>query len=104
MLGVTFGRPPNSLVLSEVLEDGPAFQALIQIGDEIIAFQEQEVQTAEEVVSIVQSTQPDDQIVIRIRRSDKERDVKVTLCDFASIVSLKSIHDAEQNAEQNADQ
>ena len=93
MLGVTFSDPPNILVLSDVLTEGPAFQAGIQIGDEILALNQQEVKTVDDLRSIVRSTHPGDEVVVRVRRSGSETDFNVTLCDFGLIMALRSLED-----------
>jgi len=93
VLGVVFSDPPSELVLSEVLTDGPAFQAGIQAGDEILLLQQQAVETVEDVHSIVHSTHPGDEVVVRVLRSSKEIDFDVTLCDFGQAIALRSVHD-----------
>ncbi|GAB5517644.1 MAG: hypothetical protein Rhob2KO_53690 [Rhodopirellula baltica] len=103
MLGVTFGDPPNALVLSGVLPDGPAFQSGIQTGDKIVALDQQAVASPEDVLSIVRSTQPGDGIVVRVQRSSEETDLDVTLCDFATIVALGSISDSNENPQQHSE-
>jgi S1-C subfamily serine protease len=91
MLGVTFSDPPDVLVLSDVLTDGPAFQAGMQVGDEILALGQQKVGTIEDVFSILRSTQPGDQLIVRVRRSTNETDANVILGDFTTIVALRSL-------------
>ena len=103
MLGVSFGEPPNALVLSGVLPDGPAFRSGVQTGDEIVALNQQTVATPEDVLSIIRSTQPGDGIVVRVRRSSEETDFNVTLCDFATIVALRNIADLSENAQQHSE-
>ena len=103
MLGVTFSEPPNALVLSDVLPDGPAFQSGIQTGDEIVALNQQIVATRDDVLSIVRSTRPGDGIVVRVRRSSEEIDFDVTLCNFATIVALTSITDSNENPQQRSE-
>ena len=99
MLGVTFGEPPNALVLSDVFTDGPAFRAGIQIGDEILSLDNQDVTTADDVLSIVRSTRPGDQVVVRVRRAGDGNDFNITLCDYATIVALRSRVDSIQNGQ-----
>lgn len=93
MLGVSFRDPPNGLVLSDVLLDGPAFQAGIQPGDQIIAVDREKVESAEDVLSIIRESKPGDQVAVLVRRSDDETTFNVTLCDFAKIIALRSVED-----------
>ncbi len=101
MLGVTFSDPPNVLVLTEVLPEGTAFQSGIQTGDEILSLGQQEVETVEDVLSIVRSTHPGDEIVVCVLRSGNEIEFDVTLCDFGQVIALKSLQDivSHNNAE-----
>ena len=101
LLGVTFSDPPNALVLSEVLTEGPAFQSGIQTGDEILSLGNKVVETVEDVLSIVRSTHPGDEIVVRVLRSGNEIEFDVTLCDFGEVIAIRSLEDVvvHENAE-----
>ncbi|GAA4462005.1 PDZ domain-containing protein [Novipirellula rosea] len=93
MLGVTFGEPPQALIIADVLLDGPAFQAGVEAGDEILSINNEKVESADDVLAIVRSTKPGDEVVLRVRRSTGDVEMQVTMGDFATIVALTRLND-----------
>jgi len=69
----------EGIYVAQVLANTPAAQANIQKGDIIIAIESKEVKTMEELNEIKNSKKVGDTITLKIIRSGKEMEVKITL-------------------------
>lgn len=69
----------EGIYVAQVLANTPAAQANIQKGDIIVAIESKEVKTMEELNEIKNSKKVGDTITLKIIRSGKEMEVKITL-------------------------
>ncbi|WP_145208240.1 PDZ domain-containing protein [Planctomycetes bacterium TBK1r] len=88
VLGVTFGLPPNEMILTSVLEDGPAGDAGIEVGDHLIGIEGERTETGQHFLSVIRDTSPGDVVAIQFQRDGHEKIVDVVLCDALTIREL----------------
>lgn len=88
LLGVTFGLPPNEMILTGVLEGGPAWDAGIEVGDHLIGIGGERTDTVQHFLSVIRDTSPGDVVAIQFQRGGHENDVDVVLCDVLTIREL----------------
>ena len=66
-------------LITQVVEESPAAQAELQVGDIIIAIDDQDLTQAEDLATIIGEHDPGDEIVLTLFEVGQERTVKVTL-------------------------
>ena len=69
--------------LEPVTPDGPAFRAGIEPGDVIVAIDGRPVTEPDELIVAIRAKAPGDAVVLTLRESDEERDVRVVLAEQA---------------------
>ncbi len=74
----------NGVVAMQVATPGPAAAAGIQPGDIVIAFNGQEIATAEELIAALRSTKPGDRVQLTLLREAKTEEITVIVADRAS--------------------
>ena len=74
-------RVTQSLIIEEMIEDGPAAKAGLQKGDQILTVNEEPVEKIADMVEIIETHAPDDTLTFTIQRPDesKTRQIDVTL-------------------------
>lgn len=85
MLGVNLGgieRDDGGVRVQTVSPGGPAAEAGVKAGDVIVAIQSRPVATGREIVRVMESIEPGDKVVLRLRRDGNVRDVTVTAREF----------------------
>ncbi len=69
----------KGVLVSDVLEDGPAAKAKLERGDIIIAYEGKPVTTPTQLRTMVADTAPGTTVTITVSRDDRTRDVKLTV-------------------------
>jgi S1-C subfamily serine protease len=69
----------GKLSISRVIDKGPADQAGLRRGDEILAIDDHDVNSVRDVMQQLSHKQPRDQVTLAISRDGRKSDVKVTL-------------------------
>ena len=69
---------PGALV-NEVVRDSPAQKAGIQVGDVIVQWGDQPVNTPDDLLFLVASTQPGTQVKVGFYRGSQKQEVTVTV-------------------------
>jgi dienelactone hydrolase len=80
-LGVDFrdDQPGQAPVISEVVADSPAAKAGLKKGDILIRIGKTSVQDTRTTVEALHKLKPDEQVLIKIKRNDKEMEMKVVI-------------------------
>ncbi len=68
---------PRGALIGKVLEDSPAAKAGLRENDCILAFDDQAIQTANNIYLLLNETLPDSRVMLKIVREGVERDVTV---------------------------
>ncbi len=74
--------------ISQIQEDSPASQAGIQVGDEIVSFNEREVKSISEIWSQIKNSSVDDQIKLKVKRGNETIQTNIKFAP-RSIITLK---------------
>lgn len=80
--------PDPGLVVVYVVADGPAAAAGMARGDIILAVDDDAVNTMPELMHVIRSHQPGDEIVLSITHGDEARSLSVTLGDNEGVAEL----------------
>jgi S1-C subfamily serine protease len=72
---------PLGALITGVVPDSPADQALIKVGDLIIAFNGQRIESFADLGAAVRAAQPGDRVTLSLSRAGEERTVEVTLAE-----------------------
>lgn len=71
-----FGPPvADGAVIVDVVEGGPADRAGIQVGDVVVLFDDEPVDSAETLGTLIRSHEPDDEVTVGVVHPDGSRDV-----------------------------
>ena len=84
--------------VAEVMEDGPAEAAGIQVGDVITEIAGQKISSSDEVILAVRSHSIGETVEVKVMRGDKEMSFEVTLADDTA---LQERQEAERNSTTN---
>jgi serine protease Do len=77
---VSYGLPaPTGLTVTDVAADGPAAQAGLQVGDQILAVDGRPVHTVDELIAVLWSHSVGDSVALTIVRGGTQTQVQVTL-------------------------
>ncbi len=101
MLCASFSDSSGELSVRETVAGGPASEAGILVGDEILEINRSKFETVDQVLSFLSSTKPGDDLVVLIRRSGMEIEFNVTLCDFKTFTKLKATDGRPRGGDQN---
>lgn len=74
-------------LISDVVEDGPAGKAGMKAGDVVIAVNDKQITSADQLRNEIASTAPDSRIDIRLLRDGEEMNIEVTLDELAAEAS-----------------
>ncbi len=99
LLGVLFSNDSDVLSVFETVADGPADQAGILAGDQVLEINQTKVQTAEQALKIIGTTKPGDDVVLLIRRDEMELEFNITACDYETWIKLKALERLRQRGE-----
>ena len=78
-IGVSLGDSDKSIRLQTVLENGPAWKAGLQIGDEVVAVNGKATTDRQSVISAIVASKPGDTITFTVNRKGEKKDIKVTV-------------------------
>lgn len=67
------------VLITEVVEDSPAEEAGLKMGDVILAFDGQTVSSPRRLTRLVRSAEPETEVALQVLRKGKEKKVRVTL-------------------------
>ncbi|MFB3814241.1 MAG: Do family serine endopeptidase [Terriglobales bacterium] len=75
----------NGVIIANVVQNSPAEQAGMKVGDVITAVNGKPVKTGDELVSMISSTAPGTKVNLAILRNGKEMQLPVTIADRAKL-------------------
>jgi regulator of sigma E protease len=81
-LGFEFWEPPIPAVIGQIVGDGPAAQAGLQKGDEIVAIEGKPITDFRDLVAATAGTKPGDSLTVRYKRGSEERGVRITVGSY----------------------
>lgn len=81
-------KPDPGLVVVYVVADGPAAAAGVARGDIILAVDDDPVNTMPELMHVIRTHEPSDEIVISLTHGDEARSLSVTLGDNNGVAEL----------------
>jgi len=84
----TVQKPDPGLVVVSVVADGPAAVAGVARGDIILAVDDDPVNTMPELMHVIRTREPGDEIVISLTHGDEARSLTVTLGDNNGVAEL----------------
>jgi serine protease Do len=96
-LGVTYEPFFNGVKIEEVLANSPGQKGGLKAGDQILTFNGEQVESADEQRALLSRCQPNDEIRLKIIRDKKELDLIVKLSVHPSAKNGKSRGDLQNN-------
>lgn len=100
-LGITFltrdrleGTPLGGVVVTDVVREGPAAKAGLEVGDIILAIDSQEVLGSASLRGIISASSPGQTVTLKVRRDASEIEIKVTLGEFPRAARARDYHSA----------
>ena len=75
-------KAKSGVLVSEVIEDGPAAKAGLQDGDVIVEYNRKKVETPQELMDLVRETPIGDEVRIKIVRDNKTKSFDVALAEW----------------------
>jgi regulator of sigma E protease len=81
-LGFEFWQPPIPAVIGALVPDGPAAQAGVKKGDEIIEIDGKPIADFRDLVAATASTQPGDALTVRVKRGAAEQGMRINVGSF----------------------
>ena len=101
-LAESFGmRHPRGALVAKVLPDSPALKADIEVGDVIVEFNHQEVQSSASLPPIVGSSKVGVPLPIMIIRNGREQTLKVTLGELPDDPSVAKVTKKSEDEQTN---
>ncbi len=75
-----FGLKDNEgVIITEVIEDSPADEGGLQVGDVILEFNGEKIDSLDELLNRVLATSIGDEVIIKVLRDGKEKTLKITI-------------------------
>lgn len=93
-LGVNGEESGNEVRLTQIVPNAPAAKAGLEVGDMVLAVDEQKVTTFEQLIEQVRARQAGEKIKLQIRRGGETKDVEVTVEDRPGSSSARPTGDA----------
>jgi hypothetical protein len=78
-LGLRFGEANDGLRVDEVVEDGPAAKAGVEVGDVVVGVGAREVRDYPSLVPVLRNFKPGDRVDLKLRHGEKYRELPVVL-------------------------
>lgn len=81
---IPFDLTYEGVIVLQTIEGMPASEKL-QAGDRILEIEGKAIERSEEVIKLLASKKVGEQVKVRLKRNDQERDVEIEMGDFASL-------------------
>ena len=78
-IGISLGDSDKSIRLQTVLENGPAWKAGLQIGDEIVAINGKPTPNRQSVISAIVASKAGNRLTFTVNRKGKKKEIKVSV-------------------------